>query len=156
MIRVPVPSRPTVDFTGALAAAASSLTPPFVGTAIANLPGLPPWGPRRFLIRALAYTAVEPVGLAVDFYTRSTGGFLARYLFAKADVAQLNGAGLYSAYVDGLEIPYADLDTLESVTPPTLHVALQNCDTTAKSAGAPGAVTLTVFVEPMQTPAGVG
>jgi len=156
MIRVPVPSRPATDFTVALAAAASSLTPPFAGTAIANIPGLPPWGPRRFLIRALSYTAVQRVGLAVDFYARATGGFLARYLFASGDLAQLNGAGLYSAYVDGLEIPYADLDTLESVSPPTLHVAVQNADTVAKSADAARAITLTVLVEPMQTPAGVG
>lgn len=156
MIRHPVVSRPTVDFTAALAAAGSSLTPPFHGSAIASLPGLPPWGGRRYVIRALSYTAVERVGLGFDFYSSASGGFLGRFLFASADLAQLDGAGPYTAYIDGLEIPYADLDTLSSQNPPTLHLAVQNADTTAKSAGGAGAITVTAWVEALSTPAGIG
>lgn len=151
MILIPVISRPATDFTAALAAASSALTPPFAGSAITNLAGLPPSGSRRFLIRAISYTSVENLGLEFDFFSGASGGFLSRYQFSKTDGAQLNAAGLYNAYVDGLRIPYQDLDTASSTTPapPTLHVAIQNVDTVAKSAGSDGAVTVTFWIEPM-------
>jgi hypothetical protein len=155
-ILIPVISRPTVDFTAALAAAGGALTPPFTGSAITNLPGLPAWGSRRFFIRAISFTAVENIGLEFDFFSGAAGGFLSRYQFSKADGVQLNAAGLYNYYVDGLAIPYIDLDTVSSTNPapPTLHVAIQNVDTTAKSADAAGAVAVTFWIEPMGEGAG--
>ena len=126
------------------------MTPPYAGSAITNLPGLPPSGSRRFLIRAIAFTAVQNVGLEFDFFSGASGSFLSRYQFGKTDGVQLNGSGLYNYYVDGLAIPYVDLDTVSGTlpAPPTLHLALQNCDTVAKSADASGAVTITIWVEP--------
>lgn len=155
MMLHPVTSRPTVDFLAALAAASGALTPPFAGSAITNLPGVPRTGSRRFLVRALSYTAVENLGLEFDFYSRATGTFLARYAFTKADAQQQNATGLYTAYVDGLAIPYLDLDTASSPTPPTLHLALQNVDTVAKSASAGGAVTVTAWLEAMDGTKGI-
>lgn len=152
----PVASKGTVNFLEALAATGSTFTPPFVGTAINNLAGVPPSGSRRFLIRAIEYLAMEAVGLEFDFFGSSVGptanvdtdNFIARYQFASANGVQYAGAGLYRFYVDGLAIPYYDLDTANSVTPPTLHVGVQNVDTVAKSAGAPGAIACTFWLEP--------
>lgn len=156
MTLYPITSRPTVDFTAALAAASGSLAPPFTGSAITTLVGLPPWGSRRFVIRALSYTAVQNLGLAFAFFSAAAGGasFLSRYQFTKADAVQQNSTGLYTAYIDGLAIPYMDADTSGTTDPPTLHLALQNVDTVAKSSGSGGAVVVTVWLEPMDEQAG--
>ena len=152
----PVVSLPTVNFTEALLAAATTFTPPFVGTALNNIPGVPPIGSRRFLIRAIEYLCVQQVGLEFDFWGSATGltnaiatdTFISRYQFASVNGVQFNGTGLYRFYVDGLSIPYLDLDTINSVTPPSLHVAVQNVDTIAKSANAAGAIAVTFWLEP--------
>lgn len=147
----PVTSRPTVNFLEALAAAAGgTFTPPFVGSAINNLYGVPPIGSRRFLIRAIEYEALQSIGLEFDFFYSSTGGFIARYQFASVNGAQYNGAGNYLYYVDGLAIPYCDRDSINSATvAPTLHVGVQNIDTVAKSAAELGPFTVTFWLEPM-------
>lgn len=146
----PVVSRPAVDFTEALAKVATTLTPPYHGSAINNLYGVPPINSRRFFIRAIGFTAVENIGLEFDFFSGAAGGFLGRYQFVIANGWQYNSAGLYEYYVDGLAIPYYDLDTINTVNPPTLHVGIQNIDTTDKSADGAGAVTATFWLEPMQ------
>lgn len=155
----PVSSRPTVNFLEALAAAGSTLTPPFIGTAINNLYGVPNTASRRFLIRAIQYLAVENVGLEFDFYASATSGvaaigtdtFIARYQFASVNGVQYNSAGIYQYYVDGLTIPYVDADWLGSsaINQPLLHVGVQNIDTVAKSADAAGAIATTFWLEPM-------
>lgn len=145
----PVQSVGTVNFLPALAAAAGTFTPPFAGTAINTINGVPPIGSRRFLIRAISWTAVENIGLEFDFYSRAAGGvFLGRYQFASVNGVQLNGAGLFNYYVDGLALPYFDDDTINTINPPTLHVAAQNIDTVAKSANAAGAVVAIFWLEP--------
>lgn len=156
MILIPVVSRPTVDFIAGLAAAGGVLTPPFAGSAIYNLLGVPPNGSRRFFVRAIGMTAVENVGIEFDFHSAAAGGFLGRWQFPKAEGIQLNGANLYNYYVDGLAIPYADSDTAGTPSPPTLHVAAQNIDTVAKSAGAGGALNVTFWLEAMQETQGSG
>ena len=154
----PVVSSPTVNFLEALGAASASFTPPFVGTAMNNLAGVPPIGSRRFFIRVIEYLCVQQVGLEFDFWGSAAGltnaiatdTFISRYQFASVNGQQFNNTGLFRYYIDGLAIPYYDLDTANSTTPPTLHVAAQNVDTVAKSAGAPGAVNATFWLEPMQ------
>jgi hypothetical protein len=155
----PVQSNPTTQFIEALAAAGSTFTPPFVGSALYNLPGLPPVNSRRYLIRAIEYLCVQDVGLEFDFWNSASGltnaiatdAFISRFQFGAVNGAQFNGAGLFRFYVDGLAIPYFDADSVLSTTVvPTLHVAVQNVDTVAKSAGAPGAVNATFWLEPMQ------
>lgn len=145
----PVPTVGTVNFLPALAAASAFGTQPFAGTAINNINGVPPIGSRRFLIRAISWTAVENIGLEFDFFSRAAGGqFLGRYQFASVNGAQYNAAGLFNYYVDGLAIPYYDDDTINTVNPPTLHVGVQNIDTVAKSANAAGAVVVVFWLEP--------
>lgn len=147
----PVPSVGTVNFLDALAAAAVTLTPPFVGGPINNINGVPPIGSRRYLIRAISWTAVQNVGLEFDFFSRAANGdFLSRFQFASVNGVQYNSAGVFNYYIDGLALPYFDLDTINSVSPPTLHVGVQNIDTVAKSAGAPGQINATFWLEPQQ------
>lgn len=151
----PVYSKPTVNFLEALAAASAAFTPPFIGTAINNLAGVPPIGSRRFLIRAIELLATENVGLEFDFFGSAVGPttidadtFIGKYQFAVANGAQYNSAGLYRYYADGLAIPYFDVDTANSTTPPTLHVGVQNCDLVAKTGDAAGAIAVTIWLEP--------
>lgn len=145
----PVQSIGTVNFLEALAAASAFGTPPFAGTVINNINGVPPIGSRRFLIRAIGWTAVENIGLEFDFFSRAAGGqFLGRFQFASVNGAKYNNAGLFNYYIDGLAIPYFDEDTINTVNPPTLHVGAQNIDTVAKSAGVPGQVVAIFWLEP--------
>jgi len=146
----PVISVPGTNFTEVLAGASAFGTAPFVGTAINKLYGVPPIQARRFLIRAIGYTCVVGAGLEFDFFADAAGTkFLSRFQFAAANGAQYNAAGLFNYYVDGLAIPYYDLDTINTVNPPTLHVGVQNVDTVAKPAGAAGAIVATFYLEPM-------
>jgi hypothetical protein len=153
----PIYSAPTTAFTEALAAASATLTPPYASSAIYSLPGVPPAGSRRFLIRSILYLAVEQVGLEFDFWGRAVGNtavlttdaFIARYQFVSANLAQVAGTGFWRGYVDQLAIPYFDADSANSQTPPTLHVSLSNVDTVAKSADAAGAIRCTFQLEPM-------
>jgi len=148
----PVQSIGSVHFLQALAAAGGSLTPPFVGTPINNIPGVPPIRERRFLIRTISYTGIEQVGLEFDFFADAAGTiFLGRYQFASSNGWQLNALGLFTFYVDGLAIPYWDKDRANTQDPPRLHVAAQNVDLIAKSIGELGTVVLTVWLEPMQS-----
>jgi hypothetical protein len=153
----PIYSVPTTQFTEALAAASATLTPPYAGSSVYSLLGIPPWGSRRFLIRSIMYLAVENVGLEFDFFGSASGltdviatdRFIARYQFTAANGVQFDGSGLFRYYVDGLSIPYFDRDSANSQTAPSLHVAIQNCDTVAKSADAAGAIACTFQLEPM-------
>ncbi len=155
----PVVSKPTVNFLDALAAASSSFTPPFIGTAINNLPGVPPLNSRRYLIRGIEYLAMENVGLEFDFWSSAAGltnvigtdTFLGRYQFASANGVQFNSTGLYRYFAWGLDLPYRDDDTINTENSPTLHLALQNVDTVAKSGDEAGAVAITVWLVPMTT-----
>ncbi len=155
----PVVSKPTVDFLDALGAAANAFQPPFVGGPVNNLPGVPPVNSRRYFIRGIEYLATENVGLEFDFFSSASGltnvigtdTFLARYQFASSNGVQFNGTGLYRYFSWGLDLPYYDDDTLNTTTSPSLHVAIQNVDTTAKSAGAPGAITCRFWLTPMTT-----
>jgi len=146
----PVPTVATVNFLPALAAASAFGTPPFAGTAINNINGVPPIGSRRYLIRAIRWTAVENIGLEFDFFSSNSGAFLARYQFASVNGVQYNAVGPFAYYVDGLALPYFDADTINTVNPPTLHVGVQNIDTVAKTANAGGAINATFWLEPMQ------
>jgi hypothetical protein len=161
-ILYPVSSRPTLDFVDALAAASAFSTGPFVGGPIYNIPGVPPIGSRRFLIRAIEYLCVQQVGLEFNFFGSAVGltdvvatdTFVSRFQFGKANGVQFNKVNvanpLWRFYNDGLAVPYVDLDSVNSQTSPTLHVAVENVDTVAKSAGAAGAVAATFYLEATQ------
>lgn len=157
----PVVSSPTVNFLDALAAASNPFTPPFAGGPMNNIAGVPAIGSRRFLIRAIEWTSVQNLGLEFDFFGSAAGltdavatnTFISRYQFASSNGVRFNGANDASApyiyYVDGLAIPYQDLDSANAVGVGSLHVAIQNIDVTAKLANAAGAIAVTFYLEPM-------
>ncbi len=154
----PVQSRPTVDFLAALGAASAPFTPPFVGGTVQNLPGLPPVNSRRWILRVIEYLASSDFGLEFDFFATAAGltasaatdTFVSRYQFAAANGVQFNGTGPFRFYSDGLAIPIVDLDSVNTVNPPLLHVAAQNIDTVAKAASPTDILQVTFWVEPMQ------
>ncbi len=154
----PVYSNPMTQFTEALGAAAVSFTPPFVASAMYNLQGVPPIAGRQYLIRAIMYEAAQNFGLEFDFFGSALGltnvlgtdTFISRYQFSASNGAPIGAGALYRYYVDGLAIPYYDLDSANSVNPPTLHVVAQNDDTVAKSASPAGGMQATFWLEPMQ------
>lgn len=152
-----VTSKETVNFLEALAAASGTAVPPFAATAMNNLPISAP-GMRRFLIRVIEITAIQNFGPEINIFSSAAGltvdpdtdSYLSRFSFTSSMGEQIGGTGLWRYYIDGLAIPYFDLDTSSSPSQPTLHVVMQNIDTVAKLAGAPGAVDVNVWLEPMQ------
>lgn len=148
----PVIAVGTINFLEALAQNA-------VG-AMNNLYGLPRQGSQRFFIRAIECATMENFGPEFNFFGSAAGfttnpdtdTFIARYGFVDAMGERMGGAGLYRYYVDGLAIPYFDLDAANSAEiNPLLHVKLQNISATGKSANAAGAIAATFWVSPMQT-----
>jgi hypothetical protein len=140
-----------------------------VGSAMYNIPmqvgaGAPG---RRTLIRAIECITDENFGPEFNFFSRATGktadpdtdSFISRFAFVSAMGEQINAAGLWRYYIDGLAIPYHDLDSENypagQVTPTIvqqkLHVVLQNVSATAKlaTAAAAGRIHTTFWLEPM-------
>lgn len=159
-----ITSNPLTQFTEALAAAAVAGTPPFVGSALYNLPGVPNKGGGRFLIRAVRLITVENFGPEVNFFSSGIAqpgatplldAFEAKVQFFGVQGEQIGGAGLFRYYIDGLAIPFGDADSINNTTViPALHVILQNIDVIAKQvvvgAALPGQAKLTVWIEPRQ------
>lgn len=145
----PVTSVPGTTFTEALALNEAS--------AMYSLVGVPPAGARRFLIREIDVVCKDNFGPEFNFFSTATGWttdpatdtFLSRWGFVATDGEQLDGTGLWRYSIPDLAIPYHD-DDANGVTPPTLHVVLQNLSATAKAADAAGAMRATFWLEAMQ------
>jgi len=150
---IPVIAKGTVNFLEGLAAAG-------VATAVNALPGVPPVGSRRFYIRAVEVLAMEHIGMTFLFFASTaaptanvdTDRFISSVGFTAGQGIQYNNTGLWRYYVDSMAVPYYMDGSGNSVTPPTLNVALQLQGATAKTAGAPGAVSATFWLQQMQTP----
>ena len=144
----PVVSRPTVDFLQALAT--------HQGTTIADILGVPVNDNRRFRIRAIEVLAIENFAPVLSFFATSAGytdvvatdTYYGQWAFVQTDGVLLANLGPYRYFIPDLNIPYLDRDTQLSVTPPTLHMTLDNEGATSKSAGAAGAVVVTTWLEP--------
>lgn len=165
----PVSSRPTVDFLEALATNAASAT---VSLALATRN--PFWFIRAISLVALEnldyeiqfYSKASNLG-----GTFTTDNFVGLWQFAAMTATVPASPGYpvdpvdsspadpyYHFYIDGLAIPYFDADQLAAAnaansggTYPNnahLHCRLVNRSTAAKTAGANGAVKLTVFLAP--------
>jgi hypothetical protein len=155
----PVTSIEATHFTEALAAASAPGVPPFVGSAVYNIPGVPAIGSRRFLIRSIRITTKENFGPGISFFSRAAGMnadpaldcFVGRWAFLAVNGEQVAGIGLWRYYIDGLAIPYFDLDNAALPGPSFLHAMLENTDVIPKSAGAAGNVVVTVYMEPVQS-----
>jgi hypothetical protein len=152
-------SNPATQFTEALAAASGTGTPPFVASALYNLVGLPAQGSGRWLIRAIEILTTENWGPEVNLFSSASGftasvltdKWIGRWGFTSAMGEQIGGSGLWRYYVDGLAVQYYDLDTIGTITPPTVHAILQNIDTVAKSAYPTDLTKLTISCEPCQS-----
>jgi len=81
-----------------------------------------------------------------------------RYRFYAADGTQVAGAGPFMYYVDGMDIPYHDLDSANAqpqpvanvaavATPPYINIVLINRNATSKSAAAAGYVQVRLSME---------
>lgn len=156
----PITSVETVNFTEALAQNAKS--------AMNNLLGLPLVGSRQYLIRALTVITKENYGPELNFFSSvaglttdpATDFFVSRFGFTAAMGERLGAAGLWRYSITTLGIPYVDRDWLNAaqlgganpapVSPPALHIVLQNTDATGKSAGAAGSTQITAWLEAMQ------
>lgn len=140
----------TVNFLEALNAAGDV-------TALNALRGVPPVNSRRYFIRAVSVEAMENIGMVFLFYASAaaptanvdTDRFVASLGFVIGAGVRSGGAGLYRYYVDGLSVPYYMDGSGNTVAAPTLNVVLQLQGATPKSAGAPGAVKATFWLEPM-------
>jgi hypothetical protein len=143
----PVASVPTTHFLEGLAI--HQATPMY------NVPGVPPFGNRRFRIRAIEILAIDNFAPVVSFFGSAAGltnlvatdGFLGSWAFVTTDGMQIAATGVWRYFIPDLNIAYFDRDTQLSVTPPTLHIVLGNEAATAKVVGAGGALTLTTWLE---------
>lgn len=116
---------------------------------------------RRSLIRAISCITDENFGPEFNFFNSASGfttdpdtdGFLGRFGFTSAMGERIGGSGLYRYYIDGLAIPYYDIDTSTGsigAQPQLLHVILQNISVTAKliRGAASGRCHATFWLEP--------
>lgn len=89
-------------------------------------------------------------GTTADADTDPTRGY---WSFVAADGKRVAGAGLYHYYNGDLEIPYQDEDQGAGAagTKAYLHTCLVNRAVGAKSAGAPGYLSVRFFLEPSYT-----
>ena len=145
-----VPSAEATNFTEALVTNANS--------AMNNLPGLPNAGSGYWFIRAIMALATENYGPSFTFFGSKNGFTLdpatdfqaGVFAFSSAMGVQVGGSGLWRYYVDGLAIPYIDLDQIGTVNPPNLHVILGNISATGKSAYPAGKTQVTFWLEMAQ------
>ncbi|SRR5579859_1846967 len=147
---VPLPSSPTVNFLEVLATNAAS--------AMNNISGLAPSIPFWWIA---GVTVLTQQNFAPEFnFFKSASGpqvgvaadtWLGRIGFTQAQGEQIATTGLWR-YVSllpvGTAIPYWDADRQLTQNPPQLHVVLQNTGATTKSAGAPGAIAVTFWMQP--------
>lgn len=126
-------------------------------TPVNALPGVPPVNSRRYLIRAVRVLAMEHIGMTWLFFASAaaptadvdTDRFISSLGMASGTGVQYNNAGLWRYFVAGLAIPYYMDGSGNTVTPPTLNVALQLEGATTKAAGDAGEVSATFWLEPL-------
>jgi hypothetical protein len=102
-------------------------------------------------VRAITILSVQNLAWEVILWgkdTYNTGAIeaqfpLGQWAFATGDGTQIAGTGLYLYHVDGLDIPYVDLDASGEV-----HLMLVNRSAGAKSADAAGAILVQLQLEP--------
>lgn len=102
------------------------------------------------LVRSLQILSVENLSWELWLFRSAlqnptdpdTNGALGYWAFGTTAV-RIGGAGLYNYYIDGLGIPYRDLDRTSKI-----HMALINRSVASKTADAAGAVRLQLVLEP--------
>jgi|SRR5690242_5709584 len=150
-----IASNSRLDFLGTLAQNAGAVWHPALPSALGS----------RALVRSLVIQSVQNLDWELLVFKMYNGGtpqsippggtidnvvFAGKYRFFAADAVQIAAAGPYLYYIDGLEIPYHDLDSVNAsglATPPFFTAVLVNRSVTGKSAGDAGAVVLRVGLE---------
>jgi hypothetical protein len=104
------------------------------------------------VIKSLQIVSVQNLAWELWVYKQAAGQqsdpqsdqFAGFWSFAATDGKQIAGAGLFYYYIDGLEVPYRDLDFKGK-----LHMILVNRSVTSKNAGATGNIVVQVGMQPM-------
>lgn len=103
------------------------------------------------VIRSIAILSDQNLDWELFFWGRNTFGsptdfdlnsFIGKWRFDMGDGEQIAAAGGYYYYIDGLYIPYRDLDQSSQ-----LHVSLVNRNAIAKLAGATGEIVVKLRLE---------
>lgn len=136
-----------VDFTGTLAQNAGANVNLTLPGALAGINGN-----ARSTLKSIAIISDENLDWEVWLFGKSTfqvadydsDFFVGRWSFVAADAVRIAGTGGYYYYIEGLGVPYADLNNTGK-----LHITLINRSAAGKSAGASGEVVITFTMEPM-------
>lgn len=146
-----VRSSPATVFTEALAAGASS--------ALYNIPVGGQTGVGDSVFKGVSIIATQVCAYEIDLFNSGIGQpsatvagdlWIGSWTFAEASFQQFGGAGLWRANIYGIDLPYRDYDFNNAFTEVTIHAVLTNRSAiNAKSAGAPGALMVAFFLEPV-------
>lgn len=114
----------------------------------------------RSRITGMAIVSVEALDWELWLFRKAAGvgagiatnSFIGYWSFLGATAKQIAATGLYYYYIFGLDVPYTD-DDPSSVRDATnfagrFHLGLVNRSAAAKTAGAGGAIKITLFVDP--------
>lgn len=143
MFLYPVRTSSAVEFTGAIVTNAQETENIVLPSSLSGINGN-----AANILHAIEIVATENLAYELDFYgsdafnsaTPNLNRFLGLWAFAAGDGTQVAATGLYRYYIDGLAIPLWDYDLSGE-----LHVALVNRSVASKTAGAGGAMTVTMW-----------
>lgn len=146
---------PAVDFLDAIAQNAMDLESLALDLSICGTPTA------RCRITGISIVSTQALDWELWLWNKAAGagagiaanGFIGYWSFIGSAAKQIAGAGLYYYYIFGLDVPYTDEDTDTEKPDPLVpsgrfHLGLVNRSATAKTAGAGGAIKITLFVDP--------
>lgn len=145
----------TGDFQGTLAQNAAAVLRKALPAALGG----------RARLRGVSISSVQNLDWEVQLYRTYNGGtpyavppggtiddiqLAGKYRFFAADGGQVAGTGPYFYYIDGLDIPYHDLDSVNASgasLPPFLNLVLVNRSVTSKLGTTAGAISIRLLFE---------
>jgi hypothetical protein len=150
-IRVAVKSLPT-QFTEALAPGAATVIYPI---------RLPQAQWRRSLLHSIAIESLDNCAWEINFFSTSTGltadpftdTWIGAWRFLETSARQIPGSVIWRYYIGGNDESLVDLTNANAQgnVPWSIYALIVNRSAvTAKAAGAPGALCLTLTIEAMQ------
>lgn len=145
---------PAVNFVDAIADEAMDLESLALDLSVCGTPTA------RCRITGIAVVSVEPLDWRLWLWRVAAGpgadiaanAFIGYWQFTAAAAVRIAATGLYYYYIFGLDVPYTDEDEPANKPDPLrpsgrFHLGLQPTNG-AKTAGAGGAVKITLFVDP--------
>lgn len=146
---------PAVDFLPAIAQNAMVLEDLALDLSICGTPTA------RCRITGISIVATEALDYEIWLWRKAAGAgagiadnsFIGYWAFDGSAAKRIAATGLYYYFIFGLDIPYTDEDTPEerpdvAVPSGRFHIGLVNRSAGAKTAGADGALKITLFVDP--------